>query len=162
MGRWVLGNGPIRKLYSPSQLTAATAQTLPKAVYTVHCTQLTDGRSSNKCGSLIYTRYVRSYAKSCLKGRPDSHASGFTAKYSINCVGVGERSSCLPPSGWPGSLACSRPWMCLQSLCWAPTIWKDSAFCIFQKMTQKAGQNSASCQLAFFKKAPPLTTFMIS
>jgi len=49
-----------------------------------------------------------------------------------------------------------------QSFRWAPTIWKDSGFGIFQEMTQKAGRNSASCQLAFCKKAPPLTTFVKS
>ena len=43
-----------------------------------------------------------------------------------------------------------------QSFRWAPTIWKDSGFGIFQELTQKAGRNSASCQLAFCKKAPPL------
>ena len=46
-------------------------------MYTVHFTQLTDGRSSS--GSLIYTRYIRSYSKSSIEGRPDSHASGFRA-----------------------------------------------------------------------------------
>ena len=39
-----------------------------------------------------------------------------------------------------------------QSFRWAPTIWKDSGFGIFQEMIQKAGRNSASCQLAFCKK----------
>ena len=34
--------------------------------------------------------------------------------------------------------------------------WKDSGFGIFQEMTQETGRSSASCQLAFCKKAPPL------
>ena len=43
-----------------------------------------------------------------------------------------------------------------QSRRWAPFIWKDSGFGLFQEMTQKAGRKSASCQLALCKKAPPL------
>ena len=44
---------------------------------------------------------------------------------------------------------------CTQSLHWAPFIWKDSGFGLFQEMTQKTGRKSASCQLALCKKAPP-------
>ena len=36
-----------------------------------------------------------------------------------------------------------------------PFIWKYSGFGIFPEMTQETGQNSASCQLAFCRKAPP-------
>ena len=43
-------------------------------LYTVY-----DGRSFNKCGGLIYTRYIRSYAKSSLEGPPYSRVSGFRA-----------------------------------------------------------------------------------
>ena len=42
-----------------------------------------------------------------------------------------------------------------QSLHWAPFIWKDSGFGLFQEMTQKTGRKSASWQLALCKKAPP-------
>ena len=44
----------------------------------------------------------------------------------------------------------------IQSLRWAPFIWKDSGFGLFQEMTQKTGRKSVSCQLALCKKAPPL------
>ena len=45
-----------------------------------------------------------------------------------------------------------------QSLRWAPFIWKDSGFSLFQEMTHQTGRNSASCQLALCG----LTTFMKS
>ena len=107
-GKIEIGKWTNQKAIFPSQLTAATAQTRLKAVYTVHCTQFTDGRSFNKCGGLIYTRFIRFYVESSLEGRHDSRASGFRAGYSLNCVGVGETSSCLPPSGGRlGPLACS-------------------------------------------------------
>ena len=42
-----------------------------------------------------------------------------------------------------------------QSLPWAPFICKDSGFGLFQEMTKKINQKSASCQLVLCKKACP-------